>query len=156
VRDADPQLAVRDVRPLVDVLGASLAARRFALAMVAAFALVALTLAAVGVYGVLAFAVTSRTREFGVRLTLGATRRSVLLLVVRQGITWSLLGVAIGGGAALAAGRLLDGMLYAVAPTDPTTLVAVVVVLLTVVLAACLAPAARATRVDPARSVRTE
>jgi putative ABC transport system permease protein len=115
-----------------------------------------LTLAAVGVYGVLAFSVTSRTREFGVRLTLGATRRSVLLLVVRQGLAWSLLGVALGGVAALAAGRLLDGMLYAVAPTDPATLVAVAVLLLAVVLAACLVPATRATRVDPARSVRID
>jgi len=156
VRSADPQLALRDVRPLDEVLGASLAARRFALALVSAFAAVALTLAAIGIYGVLAFSVTSRTREFGVRLTLGATRRSVLLLVVRQGMLWSLVGLALGIAGAASGGHLLDGMLYGVRAADAATFAAVASGLLVVVLLACLVPAARATRVDPIASVRAE
>jgi len=156
VREADPQLAVRDVRPMEDVLGASLAARRFALGLVASFAAVALTLAAVGIYGVLAFSVTSRTREFGVRLTLGARRRSVMLLVVRQGLGWSLLGLALGAFGAALGGRVLDGVLYGVGHGDLATFAAVGAGLVVVVLVSCAVPAVRAMRVDPIESVRAE
>jgi putative ABC transport system permease protein len=107
VRQADPTLALRNVRTLDEVLGSNLAARRFALGLVGCFAGVALVLAAVGIYGVLAFSVSSRSREFGVRLALGATRRSVLLLVLRQGMVWAALGLAAGLGAAVAGGPLL-------------------------------------------------
>jgi putative ABC transport system permease protein len=156
VRDADPTLALRNVRPMDEVLGGSLAARRFALGLVACFAGVALVLAAVGIYGVLAFSVTSRTREFGVRIALGATRKSVLLLVVGQGLAWSLLGLAMGVSAAMAGGRLLRGLLYGVTPADRTTFAVVTAALLLVMLVACLIPAARATRVDPIESMRAD
>jgi putative ABC transport system permease protein len=156
VRSADPSLALRDVRTLDDVLGSSLAARRFALGLVSCFAGVALLLAAVGVYGVLAFSVTSRTREFGVRLALGATNQSVLLLVLRQGLAWSLLGLALGVAGAVASGRLLTSMLYGVSPADPATFIAVALGLVSVVVVACLVPAARAMRVDPITSLRAE
>jgi predicted permease len=156
VKAADPTLALRDVRTLDDVLGSSLAGRRFAMSLVSGFAVVALLLAAVGIYGVLAFSVTSRTREFGVRLALGATRQSVLVLVVRQGVAWSLAGLALGFIATLAGGRLLSGMLYGVSPNDATAFGVVAIGLLAVVLVACVVPAARAMRVDPITSMRAE
>ena len=156
VRDADPTLALRGVRTLDEVVGTNLDARRFGLGLISCFAGVALVLAAVGIYGVLAFSVTSRSREFGVRLALGATRRSVLILVLRQGLAWSLLGVSAGIATAGAGGRLLEGMLYGVSPADWPTFLAVTIGLLAVVAVACLVPAARATRVDPIASLRAE
>jgi putative ABC transport system permease protein len=156
VRHADPALALRDVRSLEDVLGSSLGARRFALGLVSCFAGVALVLAAVGIYGVLAFSVTSRTREFGVRLALGATTRNILVLVVGQGMAWSLVGLTLGIAGAVAGGRLLSGLLYGVTPTDVTTFVSVALGLLLVVVVASLVPAARAMRVDPTMSMRAE
>lgn len=104
----------------------------------------------------LAFSVTRRTREFGVRLALGATNRSVLLLVLRQGVGWSLVGVALGVAGAAAGGRVLTSMLYGVSPADPATFVAVALGLLRVVVMACLVPAALAMRVDPITSMRPE
>ena len=156
VKSNDPTLAVRDVKTLDSVLGMSLAARRFALGLASSFAVVALLLAAVGIYGVLAYMVTTRRREFGVRLALGATARSVLMLVVRQGLVWSLIGVVLGVGGAVAAGRLLERMLYGVSPLDASTYSAVVAALMFVVIAACVVPAARATRVDPLESMRAD
>ena len=156
VRDADPTLALRNVSTFEAVLGSTLAARRFSLGLVSCFAGVALLLAAVGLYGVLAFSVTSRTREFGLRLALGATRRSVLLLVLRQGMTASILGVLAGIAGAVVGGRLLQRMLYGVGPADWRTFVAAVAGLLAVAVLACVIPAARATRVDPTASLRAE
>ena len=156
VKAADPSLSLRNIQSMEEVVGAGLAARRFALGLIACFAVVALLLAAVGIYGVLAFMVTSRTREFGVRLALGATTGSVLRLVVRQGMEWSLLGLAFGIAAAIAGGRVLAGSLYKVAAIDAVTYVSVAGGLLVVVVAACLIPAARATRVDPIASMRAE
>jgi len=156
VQRADPTLAVRDVAPLEDVLGASLAPRRFALGLVSAFAAIALMLSAIGIYGVLSYMVASRTREFGVRIALGATTRSVLSLVLRQGVAWSLAGVGLGLAGTVAGGRLLAGMLYGVRPVDATTYAVVVIGLLAVVIAACAIPAVRATRADPVESMRGE
>jgi putative ABC transport system permease protein len=152
----DPALALREVKSLRDVVGSSLAPRRFALALASCFAAVALLLAAVGIYGVLAYTVTTRTREFGVRLALGATAQNVVALVMRQGLGWSVLGLGLGLGGALAGGRLLSRMLYGVSPLDVSTYLAVVIGLMVVVGLACLVPAARATRVDPLESMRAE
>ena len=149
VAEADPQLAIREVRTMVDRLGSSLAARRFALSLVSCFAVVALLLAAVGVYGVLAFSVTSRHREFGVRRALGATGPEVLMLVLKEGLGWSAIGLGVGVLAAAAAGRLVAGMLYGVGPLDGPTYLVVTISLLMVVTAACLVPALKATRVAP-------
>jgi ABC-type antimicrobial peptide transport system permease subunit len=156
VKSADPALALRGVRTLDDVLGESLAPRRFAMSLVSGFAAVALLLAAVGIYGVLAFSVARRTREFGVRLALGATRQNLLGLVVRQGMAWSAIGLALGVAGALAAGRLLEGMLYGVRPADPIALGLVTATLLVVAVVACVVPATRAARVDPITSMRAE
>jgi len=156
VKVADPSLSLREIKSMEEVVGSGLAARRFALGLISCFAAVALLLAAVGIYGVLAYMVTSRTREFGVRLALGATTGSVLRLVVRQGLEWSLLGLVLGIGGAIAGGRLLAGSLYNVATIDAATYISVTVGLLVVVVAACLIPGARATRVDPIASMRAE
>ena len=156
VRAADPTLALRDVVTLDEVIGESLSARRFALGLAACFAALALLLAAVGIYGVLAYTVNARTREFGVRLALGATAADVMRLVLRQGLGWSLAGLAFGIAGALAFGRLLAGSLYGVEATDTATFVSVALGLGLVVVLACIVPATRATRVDPIDSLRSE
>ena len=156
VHAIDPLIAVSGVSTMEEVVGTSLAARRFSLALVCGFAGLALALAAVGVYGVLAYTVATRKREFGIRLALGATAGSVLRLVMRQGIAWLAVGLAIGVAAALAGGRLIGSMLYGVRPTDGVTFAAVGLVLLAVVVLACAVPARRATRVDPAGAMRVE
>jgi predicted permease len=155
-KSADPSLALRDIATMNDVLGTSLAPRRFAVGLATSFSAVALLLALVGIYGVLGYIVTTRTREFGVRLALGATRRSILMLVVRQGLAWSCVGLVAGAGGAMLSGRLLARMLYGVSQVDPSTYVTVVLGLLIVSGIACLIPASRATRVDPLASMRAE
>lgn len=156
IKQHDATLAIRDVQSFDDVIASSLAPRRFALGLAASFAAVALLLGAVGIYGVLAYAVSNRTREFGVRLALGATPRSVVSLVLHHGLTWSSLGLLLGVAGAIAFGRLLAGMLYDVRPIDPTTYMLVVFGQLAVVILACVVPAFRATRVDPLTSMRAE
>jgi putative ABC transport system permease protein len=156
VKSADPTLALRDIATLDDVIGTSLSSRRFALGLAGCFAALAMVLAAVGIYGVLAYTVNARTREFGVRLALGATTGNVMLLVLRQGLGWSLAGLAIGIAGALAFGRLLASSLYGVSTTDAATFAAVTIGFVVVVLAACIVPAGRATRVDPIGSLRSE
>ena len=156
IKQHDATLAVRDVQSFEDLVGSSLAPRRFALGLAASFAMVALLLGAIGVYGVLAYTVSNRTREFGVRLALGATPLSVVSLVLRQGLVWSSLGLLLGAAGAIAFGRLLSGMLYGVKPTDPMTYLLVAVGQLAIVGLACVVPAVRATRVDLLTSMRAE
>ena len=156
VKRADPTLAVRDVRDLDSVVGSSLGARRFALGLATSFAAVALILAAVGVYGVLAYNVASRNKEFGVRLALGANARAVLLLVLREGLTWATIGLALGVAAAIGAARLIAGLLYGITALDISTYAIVAMSLLLVVIAACLVPASRATKVSPLTSMQAE
>ncbi|HXT47403.1 MAG TPA: ABC transporter permease [Gemmatimonadaceae bacterium] len=156
VRAQDPTLAVSNVQTLNEVIGSSLSSRRFALRLAMSFALIALVLAAVGIYGVLAYAVASRTREFGIRIALGASSGRVMSLVVGQAIATSLAGIAIGLGGAVLAGRVLRGMLFGVTAVDAATYAAVVMLLLAVAVAACAVPAWRATQVDPLISMRTE
>jgi predicted permease len=156
VRTADPTVAVHDIATLETVTRASLASRRFALALVTSFAGLALVLATVGIYGVLAYLVAGRRREFGVRLALGATRASVVTLVLRQGLIWTATGLALGLAAAAAERKLLATSLYGISAGDPVTWIGVVVTLLAVVTAACLIPAMRATRVDPVVAMRAD
>jgi putative ABC transport system permease protein len=139
-----------------ELLAASAAERRFALILFEAFALAALVLAAAGIYGVLSGSVAERTRELGVRAALGASRGSILALVVRQGMTLTGLGVAIGLAGAVAASQAIAAMLFGVSRLDPATYLGVIVLLASVSVIACAVPARRAARVDPIVALRYE
>ena len=138
------------------VLASSIAQQRMSVIVLVTFALVALTLASVGLYGVISHAVTERTHEIGVRMALGAEARHVLGLMVRQGLTTTIAGVAIGVAGAIALSRWIESLLFGVTATDPTTFAGVVATLMAVALVACYIPAWRATRVDPTTALRSE
>ncbi|MGO8818351.1 MAG: ABC transporter permease [Terriglobia bacterium] len=148
--------AIYGMQTMDDVIAGSLATRRFSMILLASFALVALVLASVGIYGVLAYLVGQRTHEIGIRVALGANRSEVLRLVVGQGAKMALLGVALGILAALGLTRLMSGMLFGVSATDPLTFIAVAILLILVALAACYIPARRAMSVDPMVALRYE
>ena len=156
VRQLDPNLPLVRMRTMDEVAGEVLAQRRLSMTLMSVFAALALVLAAVGLYGVMSYVVTARTREFGVRMALGAPRAAVLRLVVRQGLLTVVAGLAVGLAGAVAATRLLAGLLFGVKPLDPLTFGAVPAVLLVVALVACWLPARRATRVDPMAALRTD
>ncbi|HEV2246197.1 MAG TPA: FtsX-like permease family protein, partial [Terriglobia bacterium] len=156
VRNVDPDQPLYHVATLQQVLSESLAPRRFNLLLLGIFAAIALALATVGIYGVMAFSVTQRTHEIGIRMALGAERREVLSLIVRQGLRLTLVGVVLGVAGAWALTRFLANLLYGVKPTDPLTFVAVSLILIFVALAACYIPARRAAKVDPMVALRYE
>jgi len=144
------------VRTLEEVVEGSLSDQRFNATLLGVFALLALVLASVGVYGVVSYSVTRRTHEMGLRMALGAERSAVRRLVVVQGMRLVALGVVLGLAGSLLLTRFLKGMLYGVGTTDVATLVTVPLVLLAVALVATVLPAARATRVDPVVALRSE
>ncbi len=152
----DPALAVAEVTTMAQVMADASAPQRFSTVLLGAFASGALLLAAIGLYGMLAFGVAQRTREIGVRLALGATRQEVLGLVVRQGMTLTLAGLALGTAGATGASRLLRGLLYQTAPFDVLTFASVPGVLATVALIACYLPARRAAGIEPMAALRVE
>ena len=152
----DDEVTMPEVRTLDEVLSRSVAQRRFQMLLVLLFAVAALALAAFGTYGVLSYAVTRRTPEMGIRMALGAQRRDVLGMVLRQGMMPVLAGLAAGILVALAIGRYLASLLFHVSPRDPLALVLSGAVLLAVSLAACLVPARRATRVSPIEALHFE
>ena len=154
VRAADPQQPISRLRSIEEILGDSMAARRFNTWIVGLFAATALLLAAIGTYGVMAFAVTSRTRELGVRAALGATPGDLIRMVLGQGLVLTLLASAIGLAAAVAVTRFMASMLFKVAPTDPLTFALVGSVLGLVAMAATFVPARRAMRVNPVTALR--
>ena len=160
LRDAvtaeDPQQAVYNVRPMREVIANALTPRRVSTILISGFSVVALALAAVGVYGVIAFGVTRRTREIGIRIALGARRGDVLRLVMREGLVLGAVGIALGLAGAWSLRRVVESMLYGVAPNDPIAFAAAAVVLLVMAVLASYIPSGRATRVDPVRAMRTE
>ena len=156
VRALDASIPLAEVRTLDDVLSTSVAQPRFAMVLLASFAAIALTLALVGVYGVLAYAVSRRTQEIGIRMALGAETGQVIGMVVRQGMKMAMAGVAIGTGVAWFMTDLMSGLLYGVTPQDLATFVSVPGLFVVVALLACWLPAARASRVRPATALRYE
>jgi putative ABC transport system permease protein len=154
MRDVDAEVPVFNVRTVADMMSASIARRRFSLFLMTAFAASALLLAALGIYGVVAFSVTQRNQEFGVRTALGASPRDILAVAVKPGLTLAVLGAGGGIIAAFVATRLMTAMLFGVSATDPVTFIAVPLVLLLVAVVACVIPGRRATRVSPIRALR--
>jgi putative ABC transport system permease protein len=156
VRSIDGDLPLASLRPLSDFVAESVARQRFAMLLLAVFSAAALLLAAVGIYGVMAYSVSRRTNEIGIRVALGARAGHVLQLVLSQGGRLVALGLAAGVAGALALTRFLDKLLFEVTATDPSTFAAMVVLLAVVAALACLLPARRAARVDPMLALRAE
>jgi putative ABC transport system permease protein len=152
----DKDVPISEVQTLEQIVTTSVAARRFTMTLFVAFAALALVLALGGIHGVLAYSVARRTAEIGVRVALGATERSVLGLVVRQGMRPVVAGLAVGLLAAVALSRLLTTLLVDVPPTDPVTYGVVAVVLLAAATLACVIPALKALRVDVTSALRIE
>jgi putative ABC transport system permease protein len=154
--EIDPSLPVAQVRLMEDIITAANGRPRFLTVLLGLFSFLALALAAVGIYGVMAFLVERRTQEFGIRMAIGASPGNVLGLVLGQGVVIGLVGVAVGAAGALALTRFMRQVLFGVATFDPLTFVATALLLTAVVLAACWVPARRATRVDPMIALRYE
>jgi len=156
VQAIDGELPVYGVRAFDELLAARNATRRFVMMLVGAFGVAALLLAALGIYGVIAYAVSQQRRELGIRMALGARPSTVVRDVLLDGLRLTLVGVVLGVAGAFATTRLLEGLLVGVGASDPVTFAAIVVVLAAVALAACWIPARRAAAVDPLAALRSE
>ncbi|HEX6535873.1 MAG TPA: FtsX-like permease family protein, partial [Gemmatimonadaceae bacterium] len=156
IASVDPGIFVRPMLSGDTYLRNGLAPTRFAMALLTAFAVVALVLAAVGLYGVIAYGVSQRTREIGIRLALGAEPRTVVARVVGGGLRLTAVGVAVGGAAAIATTRVLASLLYEVRPADPLTFGAIALLIVVISLGASYIPARRALRIDPAETLRAD
>jgi putative ABC transport system permease protein len=156
VQTLDEHLPVQEIKTLEEIVGFAFWPMRTGAGLVGAFGLLGLLLASVGLYGVMSYAVAARTREIGVRMALGAARHDVLALIVKQGLTLSLVGVSLGVLLALAATRVLQQFLFGIGASDPVTFVSVALLLTTIALLACSIPARRATKVDPMIALRHE
>jgi putative ABC transport system permease protein len=153
---SDPEMAISEARTMEQILDESVATRRFQMYLAVTFAMSALALASLGIYGVISFGVARRTPEMGIRIALGARASQLLAMVMRQGMVPVVLGLIAGLGCALVVGRLIASQLYGVTPSDPLTIGVVSIVLLAVALCACWIPARRATRIDPLQALRLE
>ena len=156
IRRLDPELPVSNAQPVTEIIDDSVKSRRFSTTILTVFAVVAVSLATLGIYGVLANVVSQQTREIGLRLALGATSSSVLWLVLRRALALTTVGIAVGLAGATALTRLMSGLLYEVQPHDAIAFVGASVGLALLVLAASLVPAWRATRVDPIVALRMD
>ena len=155
VDGVDRTLPVYGIRTMQEMMANSLERRRFALTLMALFGALALFLASIGIYGVMAYALGQRSQEFSIRMALGAEPRDILLLAFRPGVVLSSIGIAVGLLGGLGTARLMSSLLFGVAPYDPLTFGAVVAVLALVALAACGIPARRAIRIAPATALRS-
>jgi predicted permease len=156
LRNLDADLPMYDVRTMGQRVDESLARRRFSMLLVGVFASVALALATIGIYGVMAYLVNQGAREIGIRMALGATQRDILSLVVRQGMTLALSGVGIGLTGAFLLARLIRNLLFGVEATDPVTFLGISLLLALIALVASYIPAQRAARIDPMTSLRCD
>jgi putative ABC transport system permease protein len=156
VQAVDPELPVFGAKPLTLTVSESLSERRFSMEMVGLFALTALLLAGMGIYGVISYLVSERTHEIGIRLALGAGRTNILKMVLQQGLRLAAAGTALGLICALIVSRLMAGLLYGVRPADPLTFIVVAALLIAVALLACYIPARRAVRIDPLAALKYE
>jgi predicted permease len=156
IRSLDPEQPVAEVRTMESLLSESMGRARFNTVLLTVFAVVALILASIGIYGVMAYSVTQRTQEIGIRMALGAQAGDVLKIVIIQGMTLALIGIAIGLLAAFALTRWMETLLFGVRPADPLTFTVIATVLTMVALVACCIPAQRATKVDPMVALRSE
>jgi ABC-type antimicrobial peptide transport system, permease component len=156
VKAMNPDLPIINMQTMTEVISDSIWQPRLYAILFGVFAAVALALASVGLYGVMAYSVSERSREIGIRIALGAQRRDVLKLVVAQGLTLTLIGIGIGLAAALALTRLMRSLLFEVSVTDPLTFAGLAALLSVVALLACYLPARRATKVDPMVSLKCE
>ena len=156
IRSIDRNVPISQVQTMMSVVEHATAESQFYLVLLAAFATIAVTLAAVGIYGVMSYGVSRRTHEIGIRIALGATPGAVLGSIVRQGLSLAIVGASVGLVAAFALTRLMAELLYGVSPTDPLTFAAVVALLCGVAVAATIAPARRATRIDPLAALRAD
>ena len=156
MKSLDPLLPAANYRTMERLVANAVARPRFSAFIFGFFAATALLLALIGLYGVVAYAVSQRTREIGIRLALGAQARDIRALVLRQGLAPALAGLAAGLFGAFALTRFLTAQLYEISATDPSTFVAVAALIVVVALAACLLPARRATKVDPMVALRAE
>jgi putative ABC transport system permease protein len=152
----DPDQPIGQISTMEQSIASSLATRRLTMVLLAAFAFLALTLASVGLYGVMALTVTQRTRELGIRMALGAARANIFRLVLGHGVTLVAVGVVLGLVGAIAVGRVLTSLLYNVGALDSAAVLTAIISLAAAALLACFVPARRATQVDPIVALRTE
>ena len=156
IRELDAELPLANVLTMREILSESIASRRFQTVLAGVFAVAALLLACLGIYGVISYSVARRTSEIGIRIALGAQASQVSMLVLRQGIRPVLGGLLVGVAAALAAGRLISGFLFGTQARDPAAILAVILMLLAVAGVASWVPVRKAARLDPAVALRSE
>jgi putative ABC transport system permease protein len=152
----DREQSINDIRPMQDIVDLEVANRRQQMTLLSGFAILALILASLSIYGVLSYLVTQRTREIGVRIALGATSQSVVRMIVAQGLRLTSLGLAIGLLAAFWMAKLMTALVYGAGTTDPATYAGTTAVLAAVAIIACVVPARTAARVDPIIALREE
>jgi ABC-type antimicrobial peptide transport system permease subunit len=156
VSEVEPHQAVYNVRPMTEVISRTLAPRRVNTILITTFGILAVIVAALGVYGLVAYAVSQRRREIGIRMALGADPSAVMGMVMREGLVLAAIGAILGLGGAWAMRRVIESMLYGITPADPIAYIVAAVILITTATVATVIPARRATRVNPVEALRSE